>query len=51
MEEKKTSKGMHVLAYRSLRSIVNSANDLNIQKEDIVSFMYCEGQYILVYYE
>lgn len=51
MGEKKIKKGMHVLAYSSLRSIVNAANDLNLQKEDIVSFLYVDGQYILVYYE
>lgn len=51
MGEKKIKKGMHVLAYSSLRSIVNAANDLGLQKEDIVSFLYVDGQYILVYYE
>lgn len=42
---------MTAIAAPNIRQIVNNANELHISKEDIVSLLKENGQYILIYYE
>ena len=41
---------MMAFATNSLRELVDAANSMKIEKEDIVSLLYKGGQYELVYY-
>lgn len=47
MEEEKQ---MKVLAAKNIRIMIGEANKLKIQKEDIVTLQFNEGQYMLIYY-
>lgn len=42
---------MTALTATTIRGIVNSANEANIKKEDIVSFLKDSGQFVLVYFK
>ena len=46
MEEKE----MKVLTAKNVRILINKLNELKIQKEDIVSLQFNDGQYLLIYY-
>lgn len=48
--EKKV-KSMAVLITQTIRGIVNTANEEGIKKEDIVSLIRENGQYMLIYYK
>lgn len=56
VRSKSTSKGeitqlMTALSANTIRDIVNLSNELNIKREDIVSLLKENGQFILVYYK
>ena len=46
MEEKQ----MKVLTAKNVRILINQVNELKIQKENIVSLQFNDGQYLLIYY-
>ena len=46
----KTSKIMHLTSADTLREVVNIANELGIQREDIVGLLNRGEKYYLVYY-
>lgn len=50
MGESTTNKVMMAIVASNIRGIVQLANDLNIQREDIVSLNKEGTEYILVYY-
>jgi hypothetical protein len=41
---------MHATRSRTVRELVNNANELNIQREDIVTILQENGYYVLIYY-
>lgn len=41
---------MYAIYAPTIRSIVEQANEIGIQREDIVSILENEGQYVLIYY-
>lgn len=43
-------KNMEVLIKTTIRDLVKEANTLNIKKENIVTLLKVEDQYILIYY-
>ncbi len=56
VRSKSTSEGeipqlMTALSANTIRDIVNLSNELNIKREDIVSLLKENGQFILVYYK
>lgn len=46
MEEKQ----MKVLTAKNIRTLITQVNELKIQKENIVSLQFNDGQYLLIYY-
>lgn len=50
MVEVKKTKLMYAITGQTIREIVNQANELKIQRDDIVSLIKSEGEYILTYY-
>lgn len=46
MEEKQ----MRVIAAKNIRLLIIQVNDLKIQKDDIISLQFNDGQYLLIYY-
>lgn len=46
MEEKQ----MKVLTAKNIRILITKVNELKIQKENIVSLQFNDGQYLLIYY-
>ena len=46
MEEKQ----MNVLTAKNIRTLITQVNELKIQKENIVSLQFNDGQYLLIYY-
>lgn len=50
MGEEKKVKLMYAIYAPTIRGIVEQANEIGIQREDIVSLMENEGQYVLTYY-
>ena len=46
MEEKQ----MKVLTAKNIRILITQVNELKIQKENIVSLQFNDGQYLLIYY-
>lgn len=50
MGEEKKVKLMYAIYAPTIRGIVEQANEIGIQREDIVSLLENEGQYVLVYY-
>lgn len=50
MGEEKKVRLMYAIYAPTIRGIVEQANELGIQKEDIVSILENEGQYVLTYY-
>ena len=46
MEEKQ----MMVLTAKNVRILITKVNELKIQKENIVSLQFNDGQYLLIYY-
>lgn len=50
MGEEKKIKFMYAIYAPTIRGIVELANEIGIQKEDIVSLLENEGQYVLTYY-
>ena len=51
MGEVKKEKQMSVLIDTTIRGIVNIANTSDIKKEDIVTLLKENGQYMLIYYK
>ena len=51
MKEDKTKVNMAVITNTTIRGIVNAVNEEGIKKEDIVSLMRENGQYILIYFK
>lgn len=50
-EEKETrTRLMYAIYAPTIRGIVEQANEIGIQREDIVSLLENEGQYVLTYY-
>ena len=47
----KTSGIMTALTATTIRGIVNSANEVGIKREDIVSLLKENGQFVLVYFK
>lgn len=47
----KKGKSMTILITQTIRGIVNTANEGGIKKEDIVSLIKENGQYMLIYYK
>lgn len=47
----KVSQIMTALTATTIRGIVNSANEVNVKKEDVVSLLKENGQFILVYFK
>lgn len=47
----KTSQIMTALTATTIRGIVNSANEFGIKREDIVSLLKENGQFVLVYFK
>lgn len=47
----KTSQSMTALVSTTIRGIVNSANEVGIKREDIVSLLKENGQFVLVYFK
>lgn len=47
----KTSQTMTALVSTTIRGIVNSANEAGIKREDIVSLLKENGQFVLVYFK
>ena len=48
---KENTKVMAVITSDTIRGIVNTANDNSIKREDIVSLLKENGQFILVYFK
>lgn len=48
--EGNNTKVMYALYGDTIRNVVKQANELNIQREDIVSLIKDNGQFILTYY-
>ena len=48
--EEKKKKVMAAITDNTIRGIINRANELQIQKENYVSLMKDNGQFILIYY-
>lgn len=46
----KEGKLLHALRARSVRELVNKTNELNIQREDVITILQENGQYVLLYY-
>lgn len=49
--EAKVSKIMTAFTATTIRGIVNSANEVGIKREDIVSLLKENGQFVLVYFK
>jgi hypothetical protein len=47
----KKTQVMTALTATTIRGIVNSANEIGIKKEDIVSLLKENGQFVLVYFK
>lgn len=47
----KTSQSMTALVSTTIRGIVNSANEAGIKRENIVSLLKENGQFVLVYFK
>lgn len=47
----KVSQIMTALTATTIRGIVNSANEIGIKREDIVSLLKENGQFVLVYFK
>ena len=41
---------MNVLTAKNIRILITKVNELKIQKENIVSLQFNDGQYLLIYY-
>ena len=41
---------MKVLTAKNIRILITQVNELKIQKENIVSLQFNDGQYLLIYY-
>ena len=50
-EDTKTSQIMSALIATTIRGIVNSANEAGIKRENIVSILKENGQFVLVYFK
>lgn len=46
----KEEKVLHATRARTIREIVQKANDLNIPREDVVTLLQETGYYVLLYY-
>jgi hypothetical protein len=49
--EKKETKIIQVMSCASLKKLINSANEIGLTKEDIISLNKSEGEFILTYYK
>lgn len=50
-EDTKVSQIMTALTSTTIRGIINSANEIGIKREDIVSLLKDNGQFVLVYFK
>ncbi len=50
-KDTKVSQIMAALTATTIRGIVNSANEVGVQREDVVSLLKENGQFVLVYFK
>lgn len=46
----KENKLLHALKARTIRELVESANKLQVQREDVITILQENSQYVLLYY-
>lgn len=46
----KDGKLLHALKARTIRELVERTNELQIQREDVITILQENGQYVLLYY-